>query len=389
MDVLGIPAALHIAQTACVSASCQPPQLTPDQLRQLAASGMSPDFYGAYIVALNWLSTLVFVLVAVIIVARRSADRMALFAAFMLLTFGGATAYGTMAELPGQNSLWWLPVNLASITGQVAYFLFFCLFPSGRFVPRWIRWVVLVEVLVQIAAVIPLPALQTFAGGILPLAVLLGILIVAQVYRFRRVSTPVERQQTKWVVLGFVAGIGIFIALILYGNLTLGPGAPDTPQGTLVANTVLSVLICFVPISIGVAILRSGLWDVDVIINRTLVYGSLTLLLALVYFGSVIGLQQVVRLVSGQQAENNPLAIVLSTLLIAALFQLLRRRVQATIDRRFFRSRYDATKTLEGFAATLRGEIELASLGDHLVGVVEETMQPAHVSLWLRPPQRG
>jgi hypothetical protein len=140
----------------------------------------------------------------------------------------------------------------------------------------------------------------------------------------------------------------------------------------------------------GVAILRYRLYDIDSLINRTLVYGSLTLLLAAVYFGGVTLTEAIFRTLTGQE-EQPQLAIVVSTLVIAALFTPLRRRIQSFIDRRFYRKKYNAAKTLEGFSLKLRDETDLKSLSDDLVGVVSETMQPAHVSLWLRPntPSKG
>jgi len=147
------------------------------------------------------------------------------------------------------------------------------------------------------------------------------------------------------------------------------------------ANAVL-MSYAGVPIAVGFAVLRYRLYDIDVLINRTLVYGSLTVLLASAYVGGVVGLQAVLRGLSGQEST---LAIVASTLAIAALFNPLRRRVQAFVDRRFYRKKYDARKTLEAFSSRLRDETDLHTLSSDLVGVVRETMQPAHVSLWVRP----
>jgi hypothetical protein len=193
------------------------------------------------------------------------------------------------------------------------------------------------------------------------------------------VSTLSQRQQTKWVVLGTVAalgGYGGFTALDLLLQSAL--------LASLLGNTAFFVLMLLIPISIAVAVLRYRLYDIDILINRTLVYGALTAALAIVYFGGVAATEAIFRALTGQEQQPQ-LAIVVSTLVIAALFNPLRRRIQSFIDRRFYRRKYDAAKTLEAFSAKLRDETDLDALSDDLVGVVRETMQPAHVSLWLRP----
>jgi hypothetical protein len=200
----------------------------------------------------------------------------------------------------------------------------------------------------------------------------------AQVYRYRRVSTAVQRQQTKWVV--FATAVTILVALWLIGPALLLPSL--SPSYILLAETVSTLFAPVIPISVGMAILRYRLWEIDTIINKALVYGTLTATLAVIYVGLIIGLESLVGLFSRQSTQ--PLVIVVSTLAIAALFQPLRRRIQQVIDRRFYRRKYDAARTLEAFSATLRQEVDLATLSEHLVAVVEETMQPTHVSLWLR-----
>jgi len=169
----------------------------------------------------------------------------------------------------------------------------------------------------------------------------------------------------------------------------LGQSTRGLPEAIVALASLL--VIPSVPIATGIAILRYRLYDIDILINRTLVYGSLTVMLALLYFGGVSGIQALFGALTGHE-EQPQLAIVVSTLIIAALFNPLRRRIQAFIDRRFYRSKYDARMTLESFSAKLRDETNLDALNDDLVGVVRESMQPAHVSLWLRPetaPRRG
>jgi len=306
---------------------------------------------------------------------------MALFSAFVLLLFGGAAFNSDVsgAAAVAYPALW-LPVYLLEYVGQVAYTAFFYVFPDGRFVPRWARWLVLVWAALLVPDVFfPSSPLNLLDG---PLFFgLIGGAVLAQAYRYLRVSTPVHRQQTKWVVFGIaVAGAG------LVGTSMLGTAVPaieqSGPLGQMIGTTLSEGFVLLIPLSIGVAMVRSRLYDIDVIINRTLVYFPLTAMLALIYVGSVVGMQALFRALTGQEST---LAVVASTLAIAALFTPLRRAVQAIVDRRFYRSRYDARKTLETFSARLRDETDLEALNDHLVGVVGETMQPAHVSLWLRP----
>ena len=174
-----------------------------------------------------------------------------------------------------------------------------------------------------------------------------------------------------------------WVALVLVLQLTVLTALPETDLLVEILNLGLVVSLTGVPLAAGVAILKYRLYEIDTIINRTLVYGVLTALLALVYVGSVVLLQTLFRALTGGDSQ---LAVVASTLAIAALFNPLRRRIQTVVDRRFYRSKYDAVKTLESFSATLRDETDLDALSGELVTVVRETVQPARVSLWLRPP---
>jgi hypothetical protein len=203
------------------------------------------------------------------------------------------------------------------------------------------------------------------------------------VLRFVR-SGGEEREQIKWLAFAaLILGLG-FSSFVIPGIIS-----PNAPSGAnslwenLLEDTV-TLSFAGVPVAIGFAVLKYRLYDIDVIINRTVVYGALTATLVAVYFGGVATTQTIFRALTGQEHQPQ-IAIVISTLVIAVLFNPLRHRIQSFIDRRFYRRKYDARKTLESFSAKLRDETNLEALNDELVGVVKETMQPAHVSLWLRP----
>jgi len=231
--------------------------------------------------------------------------------------------------------------------------------------------------------------LAAFTGVVQLLTVpLFAIAALCLILRQRR-ATGQQRQQLKWFTSSVALVVAIYVAqaviFVGYGSLTAMPGWARIFYALSIRSDVL------IPIAAGVAILRYRLYEIDIIINRTLVYGSLTLLLLVVYFGSVTATQALLQSLTGQQRLPQ-LVIVVSTLVIAALFSPLRRRIQAFIDRRFYRKKYDAANTLEEFSAKLRDETDLDSLNVELVTVVRVTMQPEHVSLWLRPdagPKRG
>ena len=354
----------------------------------LAELGLSAGGYALYNVTLDAVFVSVFAVIAIVIFWRRSDDPMTLLVATMLVVWGplnglfvltGATEgmYPALQATLGR---------LVTFIGYVAWMLFFYLFPSGRFVPRWTRWLALLYGV----AFFGLWNFTPFGPPSWPpLLFNAAVLVVwvsfpmAQIYRYVYVSDRIQRQQTKWVVFG----VAIAIAGALTTIFTVG-AAVDLPSERVGAK-MLSMLLMdsfglLIPLSLGVAVLRARLFDIDVVINRTLVYGSLSVMLGLVYLGGVATTQALFGTLTGQEQQPQ-LAIVISTLVIAALFNPLRHRIQSFIDRRFYRSKYDARKTLEAFSAKLREETDLEALNDELVGVVRETMQPAHITLWLRP----
>ena len=370
-------------------------QLTPDVLRILRRQGFSPFVYNLIGTATSVVVFLLYLALSLLIFWRRSEERIALFCAYMLVVFGGVAASplddttggGPMPQPLGTTPALTALVHILVVFGQVAFVMFFYLFPSGHFVPRWTRWLAALALVYWILNVFT-PKLAIGPQSSLILVFWVGA-IVAQVYRYRRVSSPMQREQTKWIAFG-LASAGLLVLIPSLIQLLLPTTATSIYSGSVIGFLIVSntwvVAVLLIPVAMTTAILRSRLWDIDVIINRALVYGSLTVALAAVYFACVAGAQYAVETISGQ-TKQQPVVIVASTLCAVALFRPLQRRIQSVIDRRFYRRKYDATKTLASFGAGLRQEVELAALREHLLAVVTETMQPAHVSLWMRGPQ--
>ena len=317
--------------------------------------------------------------------------------------FSGQYAiYALLAQpdsLPAGEAMAWVSSWLVPIIIGFSVF-FILLFPTGRLPSRrwrWVTWLTVTFILVgaisgafssgpvdglgPIRNPLSIEGFSNVYNSILYTMVALVLLVAAASSVFMRLrrAIGVERQQIKWFAYAAAATVmGLVLAYVI-------PEVIDVPLWfERIGYAILLSLIPAIPISIGIAILRYRLYDIDIIINRTLVYGSLTALLAVVYLGGVTATQAIFRTLTGEQ-EQPQLAIVVSTLIIAALFNPLRRRIQAFIDRRFYRRKYDARKTLESFSAKLRDETDLEALNKDLVDIVRETMQPAHVSLWLRP----
>jgi hypothetical protein len=361
-------------------------QLTPEQLRELQQIGISLELHAALMAGVAVFSKLVWMAVGALVFLLRPGDRMALLVSLFLFAFGAATFANEAVEaLVTAHSAWWVPARGLQVFGEVVTVLFFLTFPDGRFVPRWTPLFGVLFLAFQIPGdLFPdiysgSPTLE-IAQSLVFMCFLLGM-IGSQVYRYRSVSTPDERRQTRWVVFGTTLALSLLLAVVAPLFLFVPGVAQTSPFVSLLIGIVLPLIMVLVPLSVGVAMLRSGLFDIDVVINRALVYGSLTFSLVLLYLGGVVGLQQLLTPLVG---ESNQLAIVASTLAIAALFSPLRQRIQSFIDKRFYRRKYDAAKTLAAFSARLREETDVDALGDDLVGVVRGTVQPEHASLWLR-----
>jgi hypothetical protein len=301
----------------------------------------------------------------------------------------GGSAPGNLAETAAWVSTWtWI------LLVYVPTSFLLLLFPDGRPPsPRWrpVAWCAGIGIIGFVAgyALQPGPLedfpqianpysvdspVVTMVGALAAILAAASMLAsaVSLIVRMRRAGR-VERQQIKWLAYGGAVVVG---AVFVGGAISVWK--------VNVGISIIGFGLLGLPVFTGIAMVKHRLYDIDVLINRTLVYGSLTVTLALVYFGGVTATQVLFRALTGQERLPQ-LAVVVSTLAIAALFDPLRRRIQAFIDRRFYRSKYDAAKTLEAFSSKLRDETDLGTISDDLISVVRETMQPEHASLWLRP----
>src|SRR5215212_6964155 len=292
--LFSIPSSFEHYSSVCTAASevCSSEravhQATPEGVRVLGETGLSLRSYALLNVVVDKVFQLVFFAIGALIFWRRSDDRMALLVSVFLVSFGPVSVDQTAAyTLISSQPAWWLPVRSVDIVGSVSPVLFFFLFPSGRFVPHWTRWLAVALIVNDVPDVFfpelssRWPSLETvsylvFLGGVVSM-------VWSQIYRFRRVSSPAQRQQTKWVVFGLTLGVAGTFPLQLPVDLSVVGG--DTPLTLLLLDAGFSLSLLLIPLSIGVAVLRSHLFDIDLLINRTLVYGLLTALLVALYFG--------------------------------------------------------------------------------------------------------
>jgi hypothetical protein len=394
--VAALPA--QLAQLRLAAAQAQHPleQLPPMDGAGLVRVLLAPQLYPAALGALEVLLMTAFGLAAIVIFVRESDGRMAFFISIALVNFA-AMSLPALDALVAAHPQWQFPVRLVQGIGLECELLLLYISPNGRFAPLWTLPLAGAWTLWRVAVLV-FPALHiTFVSmrGATPPGMLTALAFLvfvgwivtglyAQVYRYRYLSSAIERQQTKWVVIGAVialAGYVVFmlprVALTFFGQLRA-----FTLAYTLISAPLYLACLLVIPVCITFSILRYHLWNVDVVINRALVYGALTGALLIIYVASVMTLQFAFRNITGQDSS---LAVVASTLAIAAISRPLRNRIQKTIDRHFYRRRYNAGRTLAAFGEVLAHEVDLARLSEQLVAVVERTMEPAHMSLWLRP----
>jgi hypothetical protein len=372
--------------------------------RPLLELGISPSSYATYVLILDVFVVLAHILIAAVIFAKRPDDWMALFVSLTLVTNGSILPLARLSEYTGIDPVWLFLDGLLIYLGLVSSIVLLYIFPDGRFVPRATNLLALSwAILMAFAVLTPRSSLSLVTWNPLIQFIILfawaGTGLYAQVFRYQNVSRPIERQQTKWALLGlFAATIGPILVLI---SLRVGGGEPAVPNilyqrmGSafftsvfllrLIGLTFFKLASLVFPISFAIAVLRYRLWDIDIIIRRTLIYSLMTGTLTVIFLGGIMLLQLVFRPLT----QNSQLAVVFSTLGTAAMFVPLRRRIQAGIDRRFYRSRYDAEKILEAFSNSLRDQVDLDQLCDRLLVVVEDSMQPAHVSLWMAEPKEA
>lgn len=363
----------------------------------LALIGLSVRFFVFYVVILDYIVILALLLMAILIFLRKPDDWMAILVSLMLVAICAVTMPIT-GVLAGMHT-WITPLyhGLRALGVGIGLAVLF-LFPDGHFRPGWTRYLLALWFLYGLSwmfyprlAPLAAPADMRTAEQLWTLAITLtwfGAGLFAQIYRYHRVTDPVQRQQTKWVVFGFsMFMVGMF-AVSLPVLLVPGIRQPGPLLMTYLLVEIPFVLVCLtlVPVTIMISILRYQLWDIDALIRRTLAYTVLTATLAALYFASVLILQGLFNWLIGR-ADN--LALVGSTLAIAALFNPLRGRIQGNIDRRFYRHKYDAEKLVLSFGASLRDEVEINQLAIRLLHATQETLQPDGAALWLLDVQKG
>lgn len=349
-------------------------------LAEAEARGMSVSGFAVYLLVIQVSAALVFTGVGVLVLWRARGHWFGWFTAHVMFFLNSYVFYQPLQVALLVPAYW---IDLGAVLWPTVL-LYFFLFPNGEVVPRWMRWPIAVYTLSHflfqtiglliLGGILPpgrfeavLPVFQT---GILAV---FGMVLGAQVYRYARISSSVERAQTRW----FILGIAMLAVPPVIGSLLGIRWVFDSLEwGTL--------SLVLIPVTLAIAILRYRLWDIDVIVRRTLQYTFVTALLAMIYFGGIVLLQGLIGPLVGDR--STPLVTVMTTLGIVGLFKPLRNRVQKFVDLRFYRVKYDAELALAGFASTVRDEVDLDQLISALTEVAQVTMQPRTTSLWVKEP---
>lgn len=366
-------------------------QLTYDQARMAARLGIDTDAYAVVIVAIEVALALVFIALGVLLFARESRTWLGIYVSLGLITYAGY-AVPTLDALLAGPPLAALLSRFVQTIGLQCALTFFFIFPDGRFVPRWTLALAFVWLGVTWSAFL-LPGvawdflepwrISPGSFALLMLAWLTGLL--AQVIRYRRAPSPIQRQQTKWVL--YSVGLAVVGYAVSFAPRLLSPAVRTLAivdlVNVVIAPFVFYAAILSIPIAMTFSILRYRLWDIDRFIGRTLQYGLTSAALVLIYIGVVLVTISVIRALN----PNQPIAaevIALATVGVAILARPIRDRVQALVDQRFFRAKYDAERTVAQFSKTARETVDLGELTEDLAGVVQTTLHPEHVTVWLR-----
>lgn len=383
--ILAVPQRFVQLQTVCAGAACQEPQLGIEDVRVLQGLGLSRSANALYSLGIEIVLAFFFFAVAVLIFARKSNDRVALLVSLMLITFGPATFTGTLRALSMASTGWQLPMQLVSsfggsppewlvrppepwrlpvglvvAMGQVSFAFFFFLFADGRFAPRWGYLPVVVWVVWQVPAAFFPASIFNAANWpqILSVVAWLGFLtcfVYAQIFRYRHMSDTIQRQQTKWVVFGVTGALGGFLTVVVLAFAVGALGISNVLVRQAVSTGIYASML-LLPLSFAFAILRSRLWEIDLIINRALVYVSLTAILAGIFAAMITFSQKLFVSMTGQESD---VATILTTVVVVALFTPVKEKLQSLADKRF-KEPPEAYKRLGEFAHQVQTRLSTA-----------------------------
>jgi serine phosphatase RsbU (regulator of sigma subunit) len=360
----------------------------------LAYFGIPIRFYSGFRTFMDISLALVFCAIGIVLYLRKSTSRVVIFTSIAMETFGPffVPSYYFLAQARPD---WSIPVAFVRALGLAASLIIFCfMIPDGQFIPHWTRRVSLIWGLTVLAwflfpnMLANLVYMKSWSSNLAlsftVYAVAYGSGIYAQIYRYRKFSSPVQRQQTKWYVIG--TSIGFLGFILYYSPLVFLPGLFNHPGMYRLLHIffgipIFHLCIIMIPLFTAISITRYRLWDIDHLINRALIAGMLTVVLILVFSVTVLLLTQMLLWVSG--GSRNNLVIAIATLFTTLLFNPLRHWTQDIIDQRFYRKRYNSEQTLTAMSITLQDELDLRLLLNRLVSIVQHTFQPAHVTLWL------